>query len=180
VTRPASILICPTVQLNSLPDPERDVLRRFFTEHVRGMDRKHDRRFRRLVRDLFNAEPGEGFQLYRAEERGGPYHRMHRAVLTRLYESQERFRHIDKLHDWMKVGAGFVTWAPGKDNKPVAIPRSTSFEACNEDEMREAHAAMVDFLHTDFATRRLWPHLKSAARQEMLDTLLADPKEQAA
>jgi hypothetical protein len=102
---------------------------------------------------------------------------MHRAVLTRLFESQERFRHIDKLHDWLKVGAGFVTWEPGKDSKPVAIPRSTAFDVCSEDEIREAHTAMVDFLHTDFATRRLWRHLKAAARQEMLDAILNEPKE---
>ena len=179
MTKASPILLCPTVALRSLPDQERDVLRRFFTEHVRGMDRKNDTRWRRFVRDLFNAEPGEGFQLYRAEERAGPFHKMHRAVLTRLFESQDRFRHIDKLHDWVKVGGGFVTWAPGKDSKPVAIPRSTSFECCSEDEMREAHAAMVDFLHTDFATRRLWPHLKAHARQEMLDSIL-ERKEQSA
>jgi hypothetical protein len=177
VSKASAILICPTVALRSLPDRDRDVLRTFFTEHVRGMDRKHDTRWRRFVRDLFNAEPGEGFQLYRAEQRGGPYHKRHRAILTRLYESQERFRHIDKLHDWLKVGAGFVTWEPGTDSKPVAIPRSTAFEVCSEDEMREAHVAMVDFLRTDFATRRLWPHLKAPMRHEMLESVLANPNE---
>jgi hypothetical protein len=178
MTKASSILIYPTVQLNTLPDPERDVLRRFFCEHVRGMDAKHDKRFRRFIRNLFNAEPGEGFQLYLAEERSGPFHRRHRAILGRLFASQERFRTIKGLHDWMKVGAGWVDWKPGKDHKPVAIPRTTSFPNTSEDEMREAHAAMVDYLMTDRAQRFLWRHLKPAVRQEMLDAVLADPKEQ--
>lgn len=180
MTRPASILICPTVQLNSLPDPERDVLRRFFTEHVRGMDRKHDRRFRRLVRDLFNAEPGEGFQLYRVEERGGPYHRMHRAVLTRLFDSQERYTDEDVLHDWLKLKCWFVTWTEGPRGTPIPKPRSTKFSECPEDHIREFHKKMVALLHEPWVQRRFWPHLTPPARQEMLDAILADPKTQGA
>lgn len=175
----SSILICPTMQLNSLPDRDRDVLRTFFTEHLRGMDAKNDKRWRRLVRDLFNAEPGEGFQLERVEQRGGPYHRMHRAWLARLFDTQERYRDIDRLHDFLKVGAGFVTWAEGRTGKPIPTPRSTAFDVCSEDEMREGHAAMVDFLRTDFVTRRLWPHLKSMQREELLDTLVADQRDAA-
>lgn len=175
--RQSNILICPVVQLHALPDAERDVLRRFFTEHVRGMDSKHHKRWTRFIRDLFNATPGEGFQIQRVEARGGPFHRRHRVILERLFQSQERFRHVDKLHDWLKVGAGFVSWKPGKDQKPVAIPRSTSFDNCSEDEMREFHTAAVDFLHTERAQRRLWTQVKPSLRQGMLDAVLRNPEE---
>jgi len=176
--QPSHMMICPVVALRHLPDSERDVLRRFLSEHVRGMDERSDKRWRRLWGQIFKAEPGEGFVLSREEERSGPFHRRHRVVLERLFESQERFRHIDKLHDWLKVGGGFVTWEPGKDSKPVAIPRSTSFPQCSEDDMRESHAAMVDFLHTERAQRYLWKSVKPALRPAMLESVLLDPEHQ--
>lgn len=161
------ILLCPTVQLQSLPDPERDVLRRFFTEHVRGMDRKHDRRWRRFVKDLFNAAPGEGFQLYRAEERGGPYHRMHRAVLARLHESQERFTDIDVMHDWLKLKCWHVEWIDGKPK-----PRTTSFDGCSESEIREFNTKLTELIGQPWAQRYFWGHLSVAQRHEMAQSIL--------
>lgn len=172
MTKASAILVAPMVPLRMLPDQERDVLRRFFTEHVRGMDAKHHRRWVRFVRDLFNAEAGEGFQLYRAEERGGPYHRMHRAVLTRLFDSQERYPSIDALHDWLKLKCWFVEWADGKPR-----PRSTAFDVCSEDDLREFHNAMVDLLREPGTGRRFWPHLTVAQRHEMVDAILRDPNE---
>lgn len=168
----SSILICPAVQLHTLPDRDRDVLRTFFTEHVRGMDSVNDKRWRRFVRDLFNAAPGEGFEILRKEERGGPFHRRHRVILQRLFDSQERFRSIDRLHDWIKVGAAFVEWRDGK-----LKPRSTAFDQCPEDEMREFHAAAVDYLHTERAQRFLWRHVKAAQREGMLEAVLSKPEE---
>lgn len=180
MSKTSAILICPTVALSSLPDNERDVLRRFFTAHVRGMDAKNDKRWRRFIAQLWRAEPGEGFQLYRVEERSGPFHKRHRAILERLFQSQERFRLIDKLHDWVKVGAGFTTWEEGKTGKMVPRPRTTAFPECSEDDMREFHEAAVDFLHTERAQRFLWRHLKPAQRQEAIEAVLADPKEREA
>jgi hypothetical protein len=178
VTSASTILICPTVQLQRLPVGERDVLRRFFTMHLVGMDPENDRRWRRFVRDLFNAEAGEGFQILRYEERGGPYHRMHRAFLTRLYDSQERYRLKDKLHAWLKLGAGFVEWQEGREPGTLwPRPRSTAFHKCSEDEIREFHDAAVDYLRTERAQRFLWRHLKSDQRMAMLEAVLeGDPE----
>lgn len=173
----SAILIAPTVQLHRLPDPERDVLRRFFTEHVRGMDRKHDRRWRRFVKDLFNAAPGEGFQIYRAEERGGPFHRRHRVILQRLFDSQERYTNVDAMHDALKLRCYFVTWEEGKTGRPIPKPRSTAFDECSEDEIRELHTAMVDLLQTPHIQRLLWPHLKFPQRAEMVEAVLRNPDE---
>jgi hypothetical protein len=176
----SSILVCPVVPLRQLPPEERDVLRRIVTERIRGMDATNDRRWRRFWRDLFLAEAGEGFQLDRHEERGGPFHRRHRVILERLFDSQERFRNIDRMHDWLKVGAGFVTWEEGRDpGVLVPKPRSTSFDKCSEDEMREFHNAAVDFLHTERAQRFLWRRVRAKDRPGMLEAVLAKPEDHA-
>ena len=170
----SSILVCPTVPLRQLPPGEVDVIRRFLFQHIDGLDAQSRARWRRLWGRIWSAEPGEGFPLYNAEERSGPFHRRHRVILERLFDSQERYRHIDKLHDFLKVGAGFVDWEAGRDHKPVAIPRSTSFPECSEDEMREFHKDALEFLHTPFAQRRLWTHVKPSQRPAMLEAVLAD------
>lgn len=178
MTRPSSILICPVVPLRQLPPNERDIVSRFLFQHIRGMDAQNDKRWRRLWEQVWKADPGEGFHLLSMEERGGPFHRRHRVILERLFENQDRFKDVEKLHDWLKIGAGFITWGSGPDSKPVAIPRSTSFKECPEDDMREFHAAMVDFLRTDYAQRRLWRHLKPKARAEMVEAILSNLQEQ--
>jgi hypothetical protein len=64
----SAILVCPVVQLHTLPDRgARRPASLLHRARARHGPAKHDRRWRRFVRDLFNATPGEGFQLYRAE-----------------------------------------------------------------------------------------------------------------
>lgn len=172
MTRPAAMLVCPMVSLRHLPEVEKDVIRRFLFDHMRGLDKKSEGRWRRLWSRFFAAEPGEGFQIAVSEERSGPFHKRHRAILEALFSCQERFNHINALHAWLKVGACFVTWGEGKTGKLVPIPRSTAFDVCSEDEIREAHKAMVDYLHEPRAQRYLWKHLKPNARQDMLDSIL--------
>jgi len=176
MSKPTPIMFCPVIELNRLPMSELDVLRRFWTQHVRGMSRQDDKRLRRFVRRLFTAQAGEGFQLYIEEERSGPFHNRHRVILEKLFQSQERFKHIDALHDWLKLGAYWVTWGEGKNGNPIPKPRSTSFPECNEDQMREFHAAMVEYLHEPRSQRYLWKHLKPNQRAEMVETILAPPE----
>lgn len=172
MSKASSILVCPTIRLQDLPAQEIDVVRRFLFTYIRGMDAQNDKRWRRMWAAVWNGDPGEGLHIYRSEERSGPFHRRHRKILERLFQSQERFRHLDKLHDWMKVGGGWVTWEEGSRGQLLAKPRTTEFESTSEDEMREAHAAMVDFLHLPRSQRYLWPHLKLADRGAMLDSVL--------
>ena len=165
------ILICPRVQLQALPDLDRDILRRFFTEYVRGMDANHDKEWRRFVRDLFQAAPGEGFQLYRAEERDGPFHRRHRAILSQLLEAQEVFYNEDALHDWLKLKCWHVDWEGGKP-----VPASTSFENCSEARMRKFSRRLEELMHTPGFQRKFWPHLKPPQRAQMVEHVLRKPE----
>lgn len=175
-SRPSSILVCPVVPLHQLPPAEREIVSRFLFQHIRGMDTQNDKRWRRLWEQVWKADPGVGFQILSMEERGGPYHRRHRVILDKLFSNQDAFTNIDRLHDYLKFGAGFVTWIE-KDGKPVPIPRSTSFKECPEDDMREFHAAMEDFLRTDRAQRRLWRRVKPSLRGEMVEAILAEQQE---
>jgi hypothetical protein len=168
----SAIMICPRVNLHALPDSERDVLRRFWTEYVGGADADNDKEWRRLGRDLFNAAPGECTQLYRAEERDGPFHRRHRAILANLLANVEGFANEDALHDWLKVKCWHVDW---KDGKPV--PASTSFAECSEARMRKFNRRMTDLLHQPWVQRQFWPHIKPAQRQEMVEMVLRNPEE---
>lgn len=165
-----SILFCPIVELEKLPAAELDVLRRFFLYYLRGMDRKHARRLLRLVRRVVRAPAGEGFQIFVAEERGGPFHRMHRVILSRLFEHQDRFTDEDVMHDWMKLKCWHVDW---KDGKPT--PASTEFRTCSENRMREFHSKMVDLLRQPWAMHYFWPAMRPVDRHEMVDFILKDP-----
>lgn len=177
MTKASSILVCPVVPLRQLPPSEIDVIRRFLFDHMRGMDQKSDKRWRRLWGQLWKAEPGEGFPLYRMEERSGPFHRRHRVILERLFQAQERYTQIEPLHDWLKLKAYFVTWGEGTRGQPLPLPRSTSFPECSEDEVREFHTRMVDLLHDARIQRHLFPRVKSAQRQGMVDAVLQPPEE---
>ena len=171
----AAILLSPMVDLRQLPAREQDVLRRFFTQYVRGMDARSHKRWLRLAGDLWRAGAGEGFQLYRAEERSGPFHRWHRAIVGALFERQERFTNPDKLHDYLKLACWFVEWING-----YPVPRSTAFDCCSEDEIREFNAKLVDLLHDPIEQRHFWPHLRAQVRREMVEGILANPNEQGA
>lgn len=167
------ILICPRVNLSALPDSERDVLRRFWTEYVGGADADNEKEWRRLGRDLFNAEPGECTQLYRAEERDGPFHRRHRAILANLLDKVEGFTNPDALHDWLKLKCWHVDWVNGKP-----VPASTAFDKCSEARMRKFNRRLTDLLQEPWVQRRFWPHIPAAQRHEMVELVLRNPNEE--
>jgi hypothetical protein len=98
-------------------------------------------------------------------------------ILQRLFDSQERYTNVDAMHDALKLRCYFVTWEEGRAGRPIPKPRSTAFDECTEDEIRELHTAMVDLLHAPHIQRLLWPHLKAAQRAEMVDAVLARNEE---
>jgi hypothetical protein len=169
------ILICPKVDLRTLPDAERDVIRRFFTEYVGGADADNDKEWRRFARDLVRSEPGECTQLYRVETRDTPFHRRHRAILSALLANVEGFTNEDALHDWLKVKCWHVDW---KDGKPV--PATTSFEGCSEARIRKFNRRLVDLLQQPWVQRHFWPHIPSAQRHQMVELVLTPPDPQPA
>jgi hypothetical protein len=165
------ILLYATGDMRHVPDQERQALRRLFTQHLRGVDAQHQRRALRLIGDFLHATAGEGFQLYRAEERSGPFHRYHQAVLSALFERQERYRSKKALHDWLKLQCWFVEWVSGYPE-----PRSTDFDSCSEDDIREFNADLKDLLHMEATQLHFWPHLPERLRHEQVQGILTNPE----
>lgn len=173
MVQPVPIMFCPVVDLSTLPPNELDVLRRVFGQYVRGIDRKHDRRLRWLVRRLCDAAPGEVFEADVYADRHGGYHRMHRKVLGRLFDLQERYYDIDALHDWLKLRCVHVEWVDGKPK-----PASTSFAKCSEARMREFHNKMVELLHNPYVQRHLFPQVRASERPAMIEAVLNPPQQE--
>lgn len=180
MTKSSAILVAPVVPLHTLPPAERDILSRVLFQCIRGLDAKHDKRWRRMWSRFFRADAGEVQQIQTVVDRSGPYHRMHMAMEQALFNSQERWANMDRFRDWLKTGAGWGEYALNKNGFLRFVPASTAYENCSDDEMRELHAAMVEFLHTTYAQRRLWPHLPADRRAEMLETVLQRPEGQSA
>lgn len=178
MTKASPILITKRASLAGMPEPQRATVRHVLLDAVGGLDSTHDSRWRRFVNRLLRAEPGEVFELLNLVERSGQFHRRHMALEQRLFDHQERWLTVAAMRDWLKTGAGWVEWQPGARGGIVAVPRSTSYERCSDDEMREVHEAMVAFLHTAHAQRVLWSHLDARGRSAMLESVLAPRAEE--
>lgn len=166
------ILLYATGDMRHLPESERAALRRLFTQHFQGSDGQQQRRLVRLVGDMLRARAGEGFQLYRAEERSGPFHRYHRAVIASLFERQERYPRQSAMHDWLKLKCWFVEWVDGAPK-----PRSTDYDSCSEDEIREFNTALKALLHEPDVQAHFWRHLSVRLRMENVTQILTNPKD---
>jgi len=178
MTKASPILITKRASIAAMPEHQRATVRHVLMDAIGGLDRTHDGRWRRFLNRLLRAEPGEVFQLESVVQRSGVFHRRHMALEQNLFDHQERWLSLTAMRDWLKTGAGWVEWKPGAKGGIVAVPRSTSYETCSDDEMREVHEGMLAFLHTPHAQRFLWPHLDASARAAMLESVLADRHDQ--
>lgn len=178
MTKPTPILIVKAHPLAGWSEHELSIVRRFIFDGIRGLNEQHNTRWRRFWSRIWKAEVGQVFQFDNVVERSGPYHRMHMGMEQRLFESQERWGQMEPLRDWLKVGAAWGDYQINARGVLQFVPRSTSYDQCSDDEMREVHAAMLAFLHTPTAQRRLWPHLPAVKRAEMLESVLASREEE--
>lgn len=138
-----------------------------------GFGEKGERAYARFLAAVRELEPGEmlGFE-YRVP-RSGPFHRRHFAVLKAFFDSQEQFSDSEQFRKWTEVGAGHVEFVPGPKGRMVALPKSISYESLDDEEFRDVHERVVQFLRTPHATRFLWPHLSDLQAGEMVETILA-------
>ncbi len=150
---------------------DAEAARRVLFGAVDGLGDKARKSWRRFVNRLFRLEPGEMVEIVTHQARSGPFHRRHFALEQAVFESQERFEHFDQFIYWIKVGAGWVTWAAGPAGGVVPIPRSISYAAADQEEFEEFHQRVVSFLRGPHAARYLWPHLKDRADGYMHELL---------
>lgn len=162
--------------MDTMSPLELDVMRRFFTQKVRGLSDDHHRRWLRWLKRLTS---GEVCEFYPIVDRAGPYHAHHMAVEGAIFENQDGFPPSKAgeraFRNWLKTGASLVRLELHGD-EPKWLPGSLKYEETSDDEMREFHEAAIAFLRTPHALKRLWPVVKPDLRPEMLEPLLKNPK----
>ncbi|MCI2809365.1 DUF1367 family protein [Eoetvoesiella caeni] len=155
-----------------LTEAEKEIARRAMFGYVDGLGERGQKQWRRLWNRMFKLEPGEMMHIQTNLPRSGPYHRRHMKIEQTVFEAQERFQIFDQFLYWVKVGAGWVTWAAGPSGGVVPIPRSISYATADQDEFQQFHEQVMGFLRGPHAARYLWPHLKNGAADEMMDSIL--------
>lgn len=139
-----------------------------------GADKQSRSAWRRLWKRLIAFEAGEFMRVDVVQPRSGRFHRYHMAIEQSLFDAQERFTDFEAMRYWLKVGAGWVTWAAGPKGGVVPIPRSVSFRKADEDEFQQFHAQVLSFLRGEHAAKYLWPHLSASDQMEMMDRVIGE------
>jgi hypothetical protein len=134
-----------------------------------GFGERGRRAWLKFIKKVQELEIGETLQFEYRLPRSPVHHSFFFLKLTGLFERQERFDDLDRMLDWLKVGAGHVDLLPGRDGQMVAIPKSIAWHKLEEQEFIEFCRAMNDFLWTPYAQEALWPHLKVEQRYECID-----------
>jgi hypothetical protein len=164
--------------LRFLPTVLVEALSRVCFHWIRGVDEVHDRRWRRLLSNLFHTrDAAPVLQFYPVVDRSGRFHKRHMAIEGRIYENQDGFLQREAFRIWLKTGACWGHYE-AFNGALVFVPNSCSYEDASDDEMREFHEDAIAYLRTPHALAVLWPAVVPERRLEMLETLLRDPEEQ--
>lgn len=134
--------------------------------------RKDDKTgWRKIWKRLIGLEPGEFAVIEFVIPRSSPYHRRHMAIISAVFDGQERFEDFDQFWIWLKVGAGWVDWCAGPKGGVVPIPKSVSYAKADQHEFEQYHAKVMAFLRGQHAAPFLWRHLGSGAH-DMMNSIL--------
>ena len=154
-----------------LSDQEKAAATKALESAVRGIDDLHHKRWCRFIRRIFGMEHGEIAEVGTRVPRSGPFHRFHMAIEQAVFDAQDRFTDFGQFRNWLKIGAGHVTWVPGAKGGIVPLPNSISYSALEEDAMREFHEATLEFLRGAHAAPFLWRHLGDKSHDMMRSIL---------
>lgn len=160
-------------QAPSLTEEEKAIARRVVFGFVDGLGEHGQRQWRRLWNRLLRLEVGELVAIQAMQPRSGPFHRRHMLIEQKVFDAQERFDQFDQFRYWVKVGAGWVTWAAGPAGGVVPIPRSTSYAAADQEEFQQFHDQVMRFFRGPHAAPYLWPGAPERAHQ-LMDTILGE------
>lgn len=155
-----------------LTDQQKQILRSFLFEHIDGLTEADQKSWRRFWNWIMKAGSGELFSIETWTPRHPQFHKMHMVMETKVFKGQERIRNFEQFRSWLKIGAGFVDWMAGPKGGVVPVPRSISYQKCDEETMRRFHDDAVAFLRSEHAQHYLWPHLPADKAEEMIETIL--------
>lgn len=161
------------IRTSDLPPAESmlEQVRRFLFGLFDGLNASDKRGWRKIWKRLAELEPGEFAVIEFVIPRSSPFHRRHFAILNAVFDSQERFDDLDRMRDWLSIGAGHVTWVPGAKGGIVPLPKSISYAKADQQEFEEYHRKVVTFLRGPHAPAFLWKHLGNDAHW-MIDSIL--------
>lgn len=138
-----------------------------------GFGEKGERAYNRFRKAVAELEPGEMIAFEYRFPRSTAFHRRHFAVLKAFFMNQEQFSDEHQFRKWTEVGAGHVEFVPGPKGRMVALPKSINYETLDDEEFRDVHERVVEFLRSVHATRFLWPALSDLQAAEAVETILA-------
>lgn len=153
------------------PESILEHVRRFVFGLFDGWNQSDKRGWRKIWKRLCDLEPGEFAVIEFVIPRSAPFHRRHFAILNAVFDSQERFDDLDRMRDWLSIGAGHVTWVPGAKGGIVPLPKSISYAKADQQEFEEYHRKVVAFLRGEHAPLFIWKHLGNDAHH-MIDSIL--------
>ena len=155
------------------PEIVLDGVRRFLFGLFDGWNQADKRGWRKIWKRLMSLEPGEFAVIEFVIPRSAPFHRRHFAIISAVFDAQERFDDFDAYRAWLAVGAGWVTWCAGPKGGVVPIPKSISYARADQAEFEDYHAKVMAFLRGPHAPVFLWKHLGNDAHWRM-DSLLSE------
>ena len=150
-----------------------DAVRNFLFGVFDGFRQDDRKGWRKIWKRLMGLEPGELAMIEFVIPRSGPFHRRHMAIISAVFDAQERFEDFDQFWIWLKVGAGWVDWCAGPKGGVVPIPKSVSYAKADQNEFEQYHAKVMAFLRGEHAAPFLWKHLGNDAHW-MVDSILAE------
>ncbi len=141
---------------------------------LHGLTDADERRYAKFIATVREMEPGHTVRFTFKLPRSPQFHRLHFAILAALFKCQDQFTDAEKFREWTQVGAGFCDIVPGPKGKPVAVSKSIAWDALEEADFAEHHAAVIGFVRSVYFSRFLWPHLDDAKGSEMVEAILQE------
>lgn len=148
-------------------------VRRFLFGVFDGWSNTDKKGWRKIWKRLTSLEPGEFAVIEFVIPRSAPFHRRHFAILNAVFDAQDRFDDLDRMRDWLSIGAGHVQWVPGAKGGIVPLPKSISYAKADQHEFEEYHRKVIDFLRGEHAAKFLWKH-KGNDAYWFMDSLLQE------
>ncbi len=139
-----------------------------------GLGDADGRKFAKFQSAVHGMAVGDTMRFSFKLPRSGPFHRRHFSILTRVFDQQEQFVDAERFREWVQIGAGFCDIVPGPKGKPVAMSRSIAWDALEEPEFAEHHAAVIAFLRSTYCTRFLWPAMSDLDADTFINGLLSE------
>lgn len=139
---------------------------------VCGLSDIDQRAYRRFKKRIDTMAPGDTLEFTWKAARSPQFHRWHFLMLRWIFDNQEVFAGEYEFRKWAEMGAGWCSWIPGPSGVPQAIPKSIDYVTLDDDEFKELHTAVKDFIRSPRGLATLWPHAEPGEAWQAVDHLM--------